>query len=236
MGHLGFDRNGTFAEFFSIRADRVRRLPAGVDFTYASLLEPLAVCLEAVQRGRIGKGDSVLVAGDGPFGLLIARLAARLGAAPVVVVGRHEFRLRQVPGAVAINERTTPDVRDAVRQASGRSGVDVAVIAAGSASALELSLDSLRARGRAVVFSAVHGTPSIDWFRLHTQELEILGACNDKDQIDAAVSLLGDPALRLSSLVTHHLPFSQWSRAFELARGGKDETLKVAMVFAEDLE
>jgi threonine dehydrogenase-like Zn-dependent dehydrogenase len=236
MGHLGLDRDGTFAEYFSIRADRVRRLPAGVDFSFASLLEPLAVCLEAVQRGRIGKGDSVLVTGDGPFGLLIARLACRLGAAPVIVVGRHEFRLRQVPEAVAIDERKTPDVRDAIRKASGRSGMDVAVIAAGSPSALELSLGSLRARGRAVVFSAVHGTPSVDWFRVHTQELEILGACNDQNKIDAAVSLLGDPALRLASLVTHHVPFTQWARAFELARGGKDEALKVAMVFAEDLE
>jgi threonine dehydrogenase-like Zn-dependent dehydrogenase len=233
MGHLGLDRNGTFAEFFCIRADRVRRLPAGVDFRFASLLEPVAVCLEAVQRGRLQAGETLLVVGDGPFGLLIARLASRCNPSKVIVVGRHEFRLRHVPQAVAIDEKRVPDVPGAVRKANGGRGVDVAVMAAGSASAMELALASLRARGRLVVFSAVQGAPSVDWFRLHTQELEIVGACNDEDFIDFAMEQLADPVLGLNSLVTHQLPFADWPRAFDLARNGKDEALKVALRFEE---
>ncbi len=231
MGHLGLDRDGTFAEFFCIRADRVRRLPPGVDFSFASLLEPVAVCLEAVQRGRIQAGDAVLVVGDGPFGLTIARIAARCKPSKIIVVGRHEFRLHQVPDTVTINEKRTPDLRQAIRTANEGRGVEVAVLAAGSASAVELGLASLGARGRLVVFSAIHGTPQLDWFRLHTQELEILGACNDQDYLDAALERLADPALRLASLVTHHLPFDEWPRAFDLARHGKDEALKVALEF-----
>ena len=206
-------------------------MPPEFDFHFASLLEPVAVCLEAVKRGRIRTGETVLVVGDGPFGMIIARLAMRFEPAKVIVVGRHEFRLRQFPQAVAINERGAPDVRRAVREANGGRGVDVAIMAAGSASAMELALASLRARGRVVVFSAVPGAPSVDWFRLHTQELEDLGACNDEDCIDAATGLLAEPGLRLSSLITHRLPFEEWSRAFDLARSGKDEALKVALVF-----
>jgi threonine dehydrogenase-like Zn-dependent dehydrogenase len=73
----------------------------------------------------------------------------------------------------------------------------------------------------------------VDWFRLHTQELEILGACNDEDLIDAGLERLGDAELGLASLVTHRIPFAQWPRAFELARHGKDEALKVALVFGD---
>jgi threonine dehydrogenase-like Zn-dependent dehydrogenase len=98
---------------------------------------------------------------------------------------------------------------------------------------MELALASLRARGRLVVFSAVQGAPSVDWFRLHTQELEILGACNDEDFIDSAMERLADPVLGLNSLVTHQLPFADWPRAFDLARNGKDEALKVALRFEE---
>lgn len=231
MGHLGLDRDGTFSEYFAIRADRVRRLPPAVGFEFASLLEPVAVCLEAVERARIAKRDSVLVLGDGPFGILIARLAMQRETRCVIFVGRHEFRLRQVPGAVVVNEKRTTDVRDAIRQASGEGGVDVAILATGSPVALELGLESLRARGRMVVFSAIHGTPKVDWFRIHTQEIEVAGACNDQDLIDPALACLADPALQLQSLVTHHLPFSQWPRAFDLARNGKDEALKVALTF-----
>ncbi len=231
LGHLGLDRDGTFAEFFCIRADRARLVPPGVEFAAAALLEPVAVCLEAVQRGRIQRGDTVLVVGDGPFGLLIARLAARCQPSKLIVVGRHDFRLQQVPQAVTLNEKRTPDVAQAIRAGSGGRGADVALMATGSASALELGLASVRARGRVVVFSAVQGAPRVDWFRLHTQELEILGACNDEDLIDPALERLADAALGLSSLVTHRLPFDQWPQAFDLARNGKDKALKVALEF-----
>jgi threonine dehydrogenase-like Zn-dependent dehydrogenase len=74
----------------------------------------------------------------------------------------------------------------------------------------------------------------VDWFRLHTQELEILGACNDEGLIDAARERLGDAELGLSSLVTHRLPFARWPHGFELARSGKDQALKVALMFGEE--
>ncbi len=233
LGHLGLDRDGTFAEFFALRADRVRRLPPGVDFRCASLLEPVAVCLEAIARGRLGAGETALVIGDGPFGVLIARLARERQPRRVILVGHHEFRLQQASGAVAINERQAPDVPRAVRQTNDGQGADVVILATGSPAAFELALASVRARGRVVVFSALHHPPAVDWFRLHTQELEILGACNDRDLIEPALVCLGDPALGLESLVTHRLPFAEWPRAFELARQGKDEALKIALVFAE---
>ena len=231
MGHLGLDRDGTFAEFFCIRADRARRLPDGVSLRFASLLEPVAVCLEAIERGRIVAGESVLVIGDGPFGILLARLAHSKQPGRVIVVGHHAFRLRQVPEAITINERETPDVPRAIREANGGRGVDVALLATGAPAAMELALSSVRARGRVVVFSAIHTPPAVDWFRLHTQELEIIGACNDPDLIDPALVCLANPALGLDALVTHHLPFADWRHAFDLARNGKDQVLKVAMVF-----
>lgn len=230
MGHLGLDRDGTFAEFFCVRADRVRRVPADVA-PFACLLEPVAVCLEAVRRGGVKAGDGVLVAGDGPFGIIIARLAARLRPRRIVLAGRHEFRLRQAPQAVAVDENRTPDMLKAVLEANAGAGFDVAIMAAGTQSALDLCLGCLRARGRAVVFSAIPGRASLDLFRLHTHELEIAGACNDQDLIDPALECLQDCELDLTSLITHRIAFDQWQSAFDLARNGKDEALKVALMF-----
>ena len=233
LGHLGLDRDGTFAEYFCIRSDRVRQVPAGVPLPAASLLEPVAVCLEALGRGRVQPGDALLVVGDGPFGILIARLASRCEPRKIILVGRHDFRLNQVPGAVTIHEKRSTDVRAAVLAANDGAGVDVAVMAAGTQSALDLCTASLRARGRVVVFSAIHGPARFDLFRLHTRELEILGACNDQDLIEPALERLSDSQLGLASLVTHQLPFAAWPRAFALARQGKDEALKVALVFGD---
>jgi threonine dehydrogenase-like Zn-dependent dehydrogenase len=176
---------------------------------------------------------TLLVIGDGPFGILIARLAAQRRLGRLILLGRHDFRLRHVPEAITINEKNTPDPLRAILEHNAGQGVDAVIMATGSSDALELGIATLRARGRLVQFSAVHGSPRLDWFRLHTQELEILGACNDQELIDPALACLADPSFRLHTLVTHQLPFSQWQRGFELARGGKDEALKVALVFEE---
>ena len=195
----GLDRDGTLPNTLRFARIGSGALPPAVDFRFASLLEPVAVCLEAIQRARIAKGDTVLVIGDGPFGIIIARLAIQRESRRVILVGRHDFRLRQVPGAVALNEKQNADVPAAIREASGAGGIDAAILATGSPAALELALGSLRARGRLVVFSAIHGTPNVDWFRIHTQEIEIAGACNDQDLIDPALNCLADPELQMRS-------------------------------------
>jgi threonine dehydrogenase-like Zn-dependent dehydrogenase len=246
MGHLGIDRNGTFAEFFTMPARRVRKLPGGLDFAVGALVEPVAVCLEAVRRARVDRSagsptcarhpaepESLLVLGDGPFGIIIGRLALRCGPVKLVIVGRHDFRLGQVPEAVTINEKRTPDAAAAVLAATDGRGVDAAILAAPSPTGVQVCLRSLRARGRLVVFSGIVDPTPVDLFRLHVKELEILGACNDQDYLDEALALLSDPALKLDAIITHRVPFAEWPRAIELASRRKDEALKVAIVFGE---
>jgi threonine dehydrogenase-like Zn-dependent dehydrogenase len=229
MGHLALDREGTFAEYFAIPARRVRHVPDGLDLAVAALVEPVAVCLEAVRRARVAEGERVLVVGDGPFGITIARLALRQQPERLVLVGRHDFRLSQVPEAAAINERTTADAAAAVAEATG--GADAAILAVASAAGARLCLQSLRARGRLVIFSGILEPAPLDLFRLHVKELEILGACNDQDYLDEALACLSDADLGLARIVTHRVPFAEWRRAIELASSRKDEALKVALVF-----
>ena len=220
MGHLGNDRDGAFAEYFVQRADRVRRLPEQVPATVGALLEPVAVCLQAIARAGAVHGREVLVAGDGPFGNIIARLAVRAGARRVVVAGRHPFRLGRIPGV------------ETVKSASEAS-VDVAILAVSSTEAAASCLAALRPRGRLVIFSALPEAVALDLVRLHLREQEIVGACNDEERLDDALRCLSDPELALHEIVTHALPFTQWPEAFALARDGHDRALKVALTFPE---
>lgn len=217
MGHLGIDRDGCFAEYFLQRADRVRVIPGHISFVTGALLEPVSVCLEAVSRAGDLKNKKMLIVGDGPFGNMIARLAKRSGVNHIVVSGRTPFRLQMIPGVKIVND--VPD-----------RSVDIAILAAGNAEAVDTCMKALRPRGRMVVFSAVHQPVPIDLFSVHVLELEIAGACNDEDKIDDALQCLGDKSLALENMVTHQVPFNNWKDAFELARNGHDRALKVALV------
>lgn len=218
MGHLGLDRDGAFAEFFTQRADRVRPLPAAVSDALGTLLEPVAVCLQAVARAGEIRQREVLVVGDGPFGNLIARLAHRAGARHVTVVGREPFRLGRLRHATAATT-AAPD------------SADVAILAVSSPGAAATGLAALRPRGRLVLFSALPDATPLELLPVHVRELEIVGACNDEDRLDEALGCLADPALALDELITHQLPFDQWAEAFALARDGHDRALKVTLTF-----
>ena len=219
MSHLGIDRDGCFAEYFVQRADRVRAIPDNISFALGALLEPVAVCLEAISRSNDMKGKTVLVAGDGPFGNIIARLAQRAGAARVLVSGREPFRLQRIPGVEII-----------VAAVPARS-VDVAILAVSAVDAVETCLQALRPRGRLVVFSTVQEPVPLNLFNIHVSELEVAGACNDENKIDESLQCLAEEGLALESIITHYIPFDRWEEAFDLARNGHDRALKVALVF-----
>jgi 2-desacetyl-2-hydroxyethyl bacteriochlorophyllide A dehydrogenase len=220
MGHLGYDRDGTFAEYFVQRADRVRPLPDEVPASLGTLLEPVAVCLQAIARAGEVRGRDVLAAGDGPFGNIIARLAVRAGARRVIVVGREPFRLARIPGAETLT-------------CAPAAAVDVAVLAVSSDEAARACLEALRPRGRLVVFSALHKPVALNLLSVHLRELEVVGSCNDEDRLDEAMACLRDPALALHEIITHHIRFERWVEAFALARQGHDRALKVAITFPE---
>jgi threonine dehydrogenase-like Zn-dependent dehydrogenase len=233
MGHFGVNRPGTFAEYFAVRADRARHIPGDVPFTVAALAEPVCVCLEALAQAGLPSAGRLLVIGDGPFGVLIARLARRLSLERVVIAGRHDFRLAFAQGVVQVNEKKAADPLARLRVEAGDVGYDAVILAVGSAQAVREGLALLRPKGRLVVFSALPGETPVDLFDLHVRELEIVGACNDQDRLDEAVERLADPALALADLVTHTFPIEAYREALHLAATGREEAMKVAFVFGK---
>ena len=203
---LGLQPRRHVRRILLLRADRLRPVPDGLDMAVAALMEPVCVCLESLRRARFSRGETLLVVGDGPFGLLTARLALEYGPSKLILVGRHDFRMGHVPEAVAIHEKRVADAVESVLQETGGLGVDVAIVCASSQSAMDQCVASVRARGRVVVFSTIPGRPTVDLFRVHLKELEILGSCNDEDELDLAMACLANPELRLDQLVTHRLP------------------------------
>lgn len=236
MEHLGINREGVFAEYFCIRSDRARKIPDHMEYAAASLMEPVSVCLEGIRRGNVKEGSNCLVIGDGPFGIITARLLQAWHPGSVILVGRHPFRMEKASNALLIDEHKTADVRSEVMRLTAGEGVDSAILCAGTADAVNLGISCLRARGTLSVFSAVPNMPKIDLFQVHVKELNICGSCNDEDFLDQALELIGKEELGLGQLITHRIPFRDWESAFQLAERAKDEALKVTLIFGNEEE
>lgn len=169
---------GGMGERAVVREDQLVPLPAELSYEQGALLEPAAVALTAIERGDVGPGDAVLVAGGGPIGALVL-LAARLAGAEAVAVSEPNAARRAAANGLGADLAVDPQgesVAAAVAEMTAGRGADVAFECAGNQAALDGCLESVR-RGGTVVQIGVNDSPTTVVPSLWTQRaLTIRGA------------------------------------------------------------
>jgi (R,R)-butanediol dehydrogenase / meso-butanediol dehydrogenase / diacetyl reductase len=223
LNFVGIDSAGAMQESWTVSERLLVRLPPGVGLEHGALSEPLAVAVHDVRRGRVQRGERVLVVGGGPIGLLIACVAAAEGA-DVLVSEPSAFR-RSVAERLGLRavDPTGENLEAVVETWTHGAGADVAFEVSGSASGLRSATHALRVRGRLVVV-AIHSQPvAIDLFRVFWRELELAGArVYERRDFERAVEMLsaGDvPAAELISIVE---PLDRTAEAFSALESGAD--------------
>jgi L-iditol 2-dehydrogenase len=224
---LGTWVDGAFADRVRLPAWLLHRVPEGLSDVAASLVEPAACALHGMlERGRVDPGDTVLIAGHGPVGLLGARVAQAAGAAQVIVTGRSRKGTARLDAARALGaeviDTDAEDVAARVAELTGGRGVDVAVETAGAERALWDCIAGARIGGRVVVLG-LSGQESVafPWDRALLSDLDVHFSFSSRAsswkrvlEIAAAGGLGGE------SLVTHRFPLEGWEDAFAAATSG----------------
>src|SRR6516164_5797882 len=147
---IGIDQDGAFAEFVKIPATNIWKLDAAISERYAAILDPLGNAVHTVLAGEIA-GQTALVTGCGPIGLMSIAVAKACGSSTVFATETNAHRremAKQVGADVVIN----PAAEDAVKKildATGGTGVDVLLEMSGVPSAIQQGFKALRAGGRA---------------------------------------------------------------------------------------
>jgi len=147
---IGIDLDGAFAEFVKIPAANIIQLDPNIPEHYAAILDPLGNAVHTVLAGAIA-GQTVLVTGCGPIGLMSIAVAKACGSSTVFATETNEHRratARNMGADVVIN----PSVEDAVGKIlsdTGGTGVDVLLEMSGNPSAIQQGFKALRAGGRA---------------------------------------------------------------------------------------
>jgi L-iditol 2-dehydrogenase len=242
----GYKRNGTtagfepagggFAEYVKALDWIVARgaipVPEGVLAEEAAFVEPVNTCLKAVRRAGIARGQSVLVVGQGPIGLLLTQICRREGAdviASDTLADRRELSARLGAGAVL---DAAGDVVREVRSLTGGRGADCVFLAALGQGAVDQAIDSARPGGRIMVFAATSPgeTARLDLGALCATEKEIVTSYSSSvDVQDLAAQLVFAREVRVRELVSHRFPLGQAPRAVEVASRPAPGVLKVVL-------
>jgi NADPH:quinone reductase-like Zn-dependent oxidoreductase len=196
LGHAG--RQGAAAEQAVVPADRLYRLPDGVDPVEAvALLHPAATAYLAARHGRLRAGETVLVLGAaGNVGSALVTLAVETGARVVATASAADAGYCVELGAAAVFDYTDPVVPQRIREACP-DGVDLYVDTAGR-NDLATATDLLAHRGRIVLLAGWGTEPMLPVRDLYTKDGSIVGFVISR----ATVAELADAARTVNRLLT----------------------------------
>jgi threonine 3-dehydrogenase len=147
---VGIDQDGAFAEFVKIPATNIWKLDPAIPEHYGAILDPLGNAVHTVLAGEIA-GQTVLVTGCGPIGLMAIAVAKACGSSTVFATETNEHRraMAKQMGADFVLNPATDDAVKKIMEATGRTGVDVLLEMSGQPSAIQQGFKALRAGGRA---------------------------------------------------------------------------------------
>src|SRR6202142_1450512 len=234
----GFDPNGGgFAEYVRAMPWIVERgmiaLPADVSFEEATFVEPVNTCLKAVRKARIAKGETVLVIGQGPIGMLLMILAQYEGAevyASDPMAGRRAASLKF--GAKEVFDPTTQNLQKEIRERTGGRGADAVLIAVPSPALVPEALAIARPGGRVLLFAHNDPVMQLDFpaAAVCVEEKETLGSYSASvdDQAESA-ALVFERRLPVRELISHRFPLERIAEALELAARPAGKTFKVVI-------
>lgn len=220
-------KNGAMAEYITVPAYTLYKLPDGVDFEIGALTEPLAVAIHGLHLVNVRAGERVLVMGAGTIGLMTV-LAARAMGAEVIAIYRHDHQ-----GEAATRVGATRVVRDGETAGLEREGIDVVVeTVGGKAPTISQALGIVRPGGRISVLGIFTQTATINALGLALKEVTMAGGiqyCRPglRSDYDTALAILRDNTKRARSIISHRFPLAEAGQAFATAADKSTKSLKV---------
>ena len=227
---IGYEFNGGFEEYIRIpdvciKSGNVVKLPENVSFDAGALIEPLACCIRGLKNTGTGFGDTVLIIGAGPIGLMHLELSLLAGAKKVFV-SEPDASKREIAaklGASLVIDPGHEDLEKIIMEATDNEGVDRIVMAIG-VNALVNTAFKLAKRGGTVCLFA--GFPKgkmseIDPSVIHYNEIRVTGstAYQRIDYLQAADMVI-EKKIDLDAIVSHRFSLDEFRKALDIHMAG----------------
>lgn len=236
---IGIDRPGAFAEYVCVPAENVWVNAPDVPPEIASLQDPFGNAVHAVYTFDLA-GQSVLISGCGPIGLMAIPVARVAGARLVVATDPNVQRLKlaQRMGADVVLDPAREDVVRQIQELTG-DGVDVVLEMSGAPAAIRTAFAALRSGGKVAALGLTAEPIVLDWNELVVLKgATVQGIYGRKiwDTWHRMRALLQTGAVDLSPLITHRLPLSAYETAFQLLMEPQGELVAKIILYPNGMD
>lgn len=219
---MGAHTNGGFAEYVKVATRKMYRIPKDMDLRLAALTEPVAVAVHDVRRSGLQVGETALVIGGGPIGMLIAMVARHAGAKQVVISEISEFRRKAAEdlGFVTVNPMDEEfDVK--IDSLTEKKGFDVCFEVSGSRPGIAAAVAKAKNTGTVMVIGMTKEPYPVDLSAVFAKELRLQGVrIHNQYNFHGALELLKDGALNqeFQTMISRVFPLDQVEEAFAFSQ------------------
>ncbi len=229
----GVHRDGGFAEFVKTTESNAYILdPKKVDLLSGCLVEPYSIGMEVNKRGRISKGDKVLVMGAGPIGITIMQVAKANGAEVMMTdILDDRLELAKDMGANRVVNVMTEKLEDAVNAFTDGQGMPVVADAVCSVKSIEEAFHFAAPSGRVVTLGLLNKPSNIAQVDFTKKGLDVLGSRLNNYRFPEVINLFESKAVSPSKLITQTFHYTKIAEALDFIKNNQSEVCKVVVTF-----
>jgi len=227
-----FRQEGAFAEYVAVPARILYRIPEGVSFEQAAMVEPISVAVHAVNRTPVRLNDTAVVIGAGVIGLLVVQALRAAGCGRIIAVDLSPTRLELAGelGADEVLRSDEVDVVEAVRERTGGRGADIAVEAVGIDQTVRTAVDCVRKGGAVTLVGNVSPRVELLLQAAVTRELSLYGSAASCGEYPDCLDLMQRGTVRVEAIISAVAPLSEGATWFQRLRDGEKGLVKVILV------
>ncbi|MBO0999796.1 zinc-binding alcohol dehydrogenase family protein [Bacillus sp. SD075] len=229
---FGVHEDGGMREWFVLPEKQLHVVDPALAWEEIVLAEPYTIGAQAVWRGEVEDGETVLIQGAGPIGICILKMA-KLQGASVMITDLSDERLEfaKENGADIIVHAGKEDVQKRVEEWTNGEGANVVIDAVCLPMTFELSFDVVSPAGRIVVLGFDERPSAVSQLPITKKEVSVKGSRLQTDQFPKVVKLLNEGKLRHEGLVTHTFSLDDIQEAFKFVENHPEQVRKAIIVF-----
>jgi L-iditol 2-dehydrogenase len=224
-----YRRHGAFAEYVSVPARIVYRLPEALSFEHAALIEAVSVAVHAVGLKTPNADDTVLVLGCGMIGLLVIQVLRERGCTSIIAVDIDERRCDLALQLGAKAKLVGTDVSEHVRRATGGRGADHAFEVVGKSETVQAVVRAVRKGGTVTLVGNLAPHVELPLQDVVSRQLTLLGSCASSGEYPACIDLMARGVIDVAPLISATAPLDEGPAWFERLHKGDGRLMKVVL-------
>src|SRR6267378_2691227 len=234
---VGVNRAGAFAEYLTIPASNVFKLPNAIDDEIASILDPFGNATHTALAFNV-VGEDVLITGAGPIGIMAVAVARHCGARHIVITDVNDYRLELAAamGASKTLNVSRQSLDDAMRDLGMEEGFDVGFEMSGNAAALREMLRTMNHGGSISMLGIPPGDVAIDWNQVIFKGLVIKGIYG-REMFETwyKMTAMLQSGLDVTPVITHRFAIDDYTAGFETMLSGQSGKVILERIMANRL-